>query len=461
MYFTQYYLDCLCQASYLIGDEATGLAVVVDPRRDVAEYLDDAAAHGLTIVGVINTHFHADFLSGHLELAQETGAWIGYGSAAQADFEVRHLADGERIAPRRGHPRDHGDARPHAGVDLRPRLRARRRRGPLRRPDRRRAVHRRRRPADLLASIGVTADELGRMLYHSVQQKLMGLPDAVRVFPAHGAGSACGKNLSTERSPPSASSGRSTTPASRCPRTRSSRSSPRASRRPRPTSSSMRPSTARSGTSGHRRLGAGPRRCRGRRRPSPAAPSSTTPARSTSSRRPTCVARSTCPPTGGWPRPSGWCSTRPAGRRHRPRGPGAGGRHPVRPDRLRPGARLPPRPRGLLPAHEDRRAPGEPAHRRRGRRRLLAAGEVQLVDIRNAGEVEAGWSPVRRHIPLAELAARADELDAAAARSWSTAPAAGAARWAPACCAARASPTSPTSSAATAPGSACTPWPPL
>ena len=111
MIFTQYYLDCLSQASYLIGDEGTGLAVVVDPRRDVAEYLDDAAAHGLTIVGVINTHFHADFVSGHLELARETGAWIGYGDAAQADFEVRHLADGERISPRRGDPRDHGDAR--------------------------------------------------------------------------------------------------------------------------------------------------------------------------------------------------------------------------------------------------------------------------------------------------------------------------------------------------------------
>ncbi|HMU36983.1 MAG TPA: MBL fold metallo-hydrolase, partial [Marmoricola sp.] len=62
MYFAQYYLDCLSQASYLIGDEATGQAIVVDPRRDIAEYLDDAKAHGLSIVGIINTHFHADFL---------------------------------------------------------------------------------------------------------------------------------------------------------------------------------------------------------------------------------------------------------------------------------------------------------------------------------------------------------------------------------------------------------------
>ena len=82
MHFTQYYLDCLSQASYLIGDETTGQAVVVDPRRDVEEYLADATAKGLTIVGVINTHFHADFVSGHLELARETGAWIGYGDAA-------------------------------------------------------------------------------------------------------------------------------------------------------------------------------------------------------------------------------------------------------------------------------------------------------------------------------------------------------------------------------------------
>ncbi len=98
MVFTQYYVDCLSQASYLVGDTSTGRAVVVDPRRDVQEYLDDAAAQGLTIVGVINTHFHADFLSGHLELAKATGAWIGYGRVAQAEFETRFLSDGERIA---------------------------------------------------------------------------------------------------------------------------------------------------------------------------------------------------------------------------------------------------------------------------------------------------------------------------------------------------------------------------
>lgn len=199
MYFTQYYLDCLSQASYLVGDEGTGQAVIVDPRRDVAEYLDDATAHGLTIVGIINTHFHADFLSGHLELARETGAWIGYGAAAQPEFEVRSLQDGERISlgdvtlevmATPGHTPEsisvlvyeHADDEVAYGVLTGDALFI----GDVGRPD-------------LLASVGVTADELGRMLYDSVQHKLMSLPDAVRVFPAHGAGSACGKNLSTER----------------------------------------------------------------------------------------------------------------------------------------------------------------------------------------------------------------------------------------------------------------------
>lgn len=199
MIFTQYYLECLSQASYLVGDESTGNAVVVDPRRDVEEYLDDARAKGLTIIGVVNTHFHADFVSGHLELARETGAWIGYGAAAAADFPVRHLADGERInlgevtlevMATPGHTPEsisvlvfeHPDDEVAYGVLTGDALFI----GDVGRPD-------------LLASVGVTADELGRMLYDSVQHKLMGLPDAVRVFPAHGAGSACGKNLSTER----------------------------------------------------------------------------------------------------------------------------------------------------------------------------------------------------------------------------------------------------------------------
>lgn len=98
MLFTQYYLDCLSQASYLIADDRTGRAVLVDPRRDIDEYLTDAKAHGLTIEGVVNTHFHADFLAGHLEVAAATGAWIGYGSRAETEYPSRKLADGERIS---------------------------------------------------------------------------------------------------------------------------------------------------------------------------------------------------------------------------------------------------------------------------------------------------------------------------------------------------------------------------
>ncbi|MFJ8935011.1 rhodanese-like domain-containing protein [Streptomyces sp. NPDC102365] len=199
MFFAQYYLDCLSQASYLIADESTGKAVVVDPRRDVSEYLTDADAHGFTIEAVINTHFHADFLAGHLELADRTGAWIGYGQRAEAEYPIRKLADGERVTlgdvqlrilETPGHTpesisilvHEHANDTVPYGVLTGDALFI----GDVGRPD-------------LLASIGVTADELGKMLYDTVQHKLMGLPDAVRVFPAHGAGSACGRNLSTRR----------------------------------------------------------------------------------------------------------------------------------------------------------------------------------------------------------------------------------------------------------------------
>ncbi|MFJ2784037.1 rhodanese-like domain-containing protein [Streptomyces sp. NPDC093249] len=200
MFFAQYYLDCLSQASYMIADEGTGRAVVVDPRRDVSEYLADAEARGLTVVGVVNTHFHADFVAGHLEMADRTGAWIGYGSRAETEYPVRHLAEGERISlgdvtlgimETPGHTPEsisvlvyeHADDTVPYGVLTGDALFI----GDVGRPD-------------LLASVGVTAEELGAMLHDSVQRKLMALPDEVRVFPAHGAGSACGKNLSAEKS---------------------------------------------------------------------------------------------------------------------------------------------------------------------------------------------------------------------------------------------------------------------
>ncbi|MEM7285694.1 MAG: rhodanese-like domain-containing protein [Actinomycetota bacterium] len=198
MIFTQYYLDCLSQASYLVGDETTGRAVVVDPRRDIDEYVADAAEHGLDIELVLETHFHADFLSGHLELAAATGAEIGYAWVAQTEFPSRGLVDGERISLGEvqleirhtpGHTPEsmsivvwehEDDDEPYAvltGDTLFI--------GDVGRPD-------------LLASIGFTREELADKLYDSLHDKLMTLPDATRVFPAHGAGSACGKNLSTE-----------------------------------------------------------------------------------------------------------------------------------------------------------------------------------------------------------------------------------------------------------------------
>ncbi|MFE2560782.1 rhodanese-like domain-containing protein [Streptomyces sp. NPDC059352] len=199
MFFTQYYLDCLSQASYMIADEESGRAVVVDPRRDVSEYLADASAHGFTVVGVINTHFHADFVAGHLEMADETGAWIGYGRRAETEYPIRKLGEGERISlgdvalqvmETPGHTPEsisvlvyeHADDAVPYGVLTGDALFI----GDVGRPD-------------LLASVGVTAEELGGMLHDSVQNKLMGLADEVRVFPAHGSGSACGRNLSTEK----------------------------------------------------------------------------------------------------------------------------------------------------------------------------------------------------------------------------------------------------------------------
>ena len=202
MKFTQHYLDCLSQASYLIADEATGVAAVVDPRRDIEAYLDEAREHGLDIRYVIETHFHADFLSGHLELAEATGAEIVFGRAAQAQFPIRRVSTGERIAlgdPRTGvvlefretpgHTpesisvviREHGEDSEPFGVLTGDTLFI----GDVGRPD-------------LLASVGVTADELAAQLHASLHQQLMTLPDSTKVFPAHGAGSACGKNLSTE-----------------------------------------------------------------------------------------------------------------------------------------------------------------------------------------------------------------------------------------------------------------------
>jgi rhodanese-related sulfurtransferase/glyoxylase-like metal-dependent hydrolase (beta-lactamase superfamily II) len=197
--FTQYYLECLSHASYLIGDESTGRAVVVDPQRDVSQYLDDAETDGLRIERVIETHIHADFLSGHLELAARTGAVVSYGKPADVAFPIEPLEHGQRlllgtvaleILATPGHTPEsisivvyehEDDATPY-GVLTGDTLFI----GDVGRPD-------------LLAAAGHSAEDLARQLYHSVHEQLLTLPDETRVFPAHGAGSACGKQLSTER----------------------------------------------------------------------------------------------------------------------------------------------------------------------------------------------------------------------------------------------------------------------
>jgi glyoxylase-like metal-dependent hydrolase (beta-lactamase superfamily II)/rhodanese-related sulfurtransferase len=199
---TQHYLACLSHASYLIGDESTGRAIVVDPRRDIAVYLDEADRSGLRIERVIETHLHADFLSGHLELAAATGAAISFGEGAVVDFATETLTHGQRltlgevsleILATPGHTPEsicvvvyeHAGDRVPYGVLTGDTLFV----GDVGRPD-------------LLASsgTGLDAQTLGRSLYRSLHGQLLRLPDQTRVFPAHGAGSSCGKQLSSETS---------------------------------------------------------------------------------------------------------------------------------------------------------------------------------------------------------------------------------------------------------------------
>ena len=199
MILKQYYLGCLSHASYLIADEKTNTAVVVDPQRDVTQYLQDAAAADCRIEHVFLTHFHADFLAGHIELRDQVGAKIYLGRRAEAEFQATKVKDGDRI--------EFGDVRLEIletpghtpeGISILVYDLAKSADKPLAvltgdtlfigdvgRPD-------------LLASIGVTADELADMLYDSLTNKLMKLPNETLVYPAHGAGSMCGKNLSKQ-----------------------------------------------------------------------------------------------------------------------------------------------------------------------------------------------------------------------------------------------------------------------
>src|SRR4051812_1727138 len=199
MILHQFYLNCLAHASYLIGDEQTATAVVVDPQRDIEQYVTFAGEHGLRIEHVILTHLHADFIAGHLELRDRVGARIYLGAAAKAQYAFTPLADGATLDLGRvrlqaietpGHTpesislkvfdRDRSETEPHAvltGDTLFV--------GDVGRPD-------------LRAALGWSAADLGALLYDSLRSKLMTLPDASLVYPAHGAGSLCGKAIGKE-----------------------------------------------------------------------------------------------------------------------------------------------------------------------------------------------------------------------------------------------------------------------
>jgi len=197
--FKQFYLNCLAHASYLIGDEETGIAAVIDPQRDIEQYLHFAAERRLQIKHVFLTHLHADFVAGHLELRDRVGATIYLGARAQAEYKFVPLGDGSivefgkvRLAALEtpGHTPESisllvydlqkSDHEPFAvltGDTLFV--------GDVGRPD-------------LRAALGWSATDLGSMLFDSLRTKLLPLPDASLVYPAHGAGSLCGRAISKE-----------------------------------------------------------------------------------------------------------------------------------------------------------------------------------------------------------------------------------------------------------------------
>ena len=195
----RYYLGCLAHASYLIADRVGGQAAVIDPQRDIEQYLADAERLGCEIRHVFLTHLHADFIAGHLELRDRVGASIHLGAEASAEYPFTPMADGDElelgqvrlsVLETPGHSPEsvsilvfdpeHSRTCPYAvltGDTLFI--------GDVGRPD-------------LRASLGWSADQLASMLYDSLRDKLLPLPDDTLVYPAHGAGSLCGKNLSTD-----------------------------------------------------------------------------------------------------------------------------------------------------------------------------------------------------------------------------------------------------------------------
>ena len=199
MILKQFYLNCLAHASYLIGDEQTRTAAVVDPQRDIDQYLAFAAEHGLKIEHVFLTHLHADFIAGHLELRDRVGAKIYLGAAAKAEYPFVPLHDGDTVEFGRvrlkaletpGHTPESisllvynldRSATEAEAVLTGDTLFI----GDVGRPD-------------LRVALGWSANDLGGLLYDSLRDKLMALPDSAAVYPAHGAGSLCGKALSKE-----------------------------------------------------------------------------------------------------------------------------------------------------------------------------------------------------------------------------------------------------------------------
>ncbi len=196
MQFKQFYLGCLAHASYYLG--SSGEAVIIDPQRDIEQYIAEAEANSQTIKYVIETHSHADFVSGHVELAEKTGAEIIYGQRANTTFPTHKVKDGDELTIGKvnlkfletpGHTpegitimaEDTEDKNAPLKIFTGDTLFI----GDVGRPD-------------LIGSIGFTAEEMGGMLYDSLREKILPLPDATEVYPAHGAGSLCGKSLSKE-----------------------------------------------------------------------------------------------------------------------------------------------------------------------------------------------------------------------------------------------------------------------
>lgn len=198
MFFKQFYLGCLAHASYLVGSD--GEAAVVDPQRDVDQYVEEAAAEGLKIKYVVETHLHADFVSGHRELAARTGAEIVFGEKAQARFPHKAVRDGDelkvgrvvlRILETPGHtPESISVLVIDTEVSPEPQkvltgdtLFV----GDVGRPD-------------LAGARGYTPADMAALMYDSLHGKLLKLDDSVEVWPAHGAGSMCGRNISKDTS---------------------------------------------------------------------------------------------------------------------------------------------------------------------------------------------------------------------------------------------------------------------